>query len=151
MPGTELLEALQECGAALPESHKPAVTATPELMAGLLYYLETGSTVPPEPAPEARAQNPQDIEIERLKSELASAQAKQSPTSFPASPVAPAPPEPAAPAPASAPGESPTVAAGEVPSAVAGEPPAAEPTPTPAVPEPPAAPPVSEVPSEPTR
>jgi hypothetical protein len=97
MPDTKLLEALQECGSKLPESSKPAPADMYNLVAGLLYWLETGSTVAPEPAPEASVTTAKDAEIARLEAELAAAQQAAVATPIPPSPVAPAPTEPVTP------------------------------------------------------
>jgi hypothetical protein len=110
--GTELLEALQECGSRLPESHKPSPVNVYDLFAGLLYWLETGSTVAPEPAAEPSPLTVQEAELSELRSRLAAAEAKIPPADLPASPVAPVPqtpntaPESGEPVPPAAPGVS---------------------------------------------
>lgn len=134
MPGTDLLEALKSCGSKLPESHKPSPVDVYDVFAGLLYWLETGSTIAPEPAPEATPTTEQDILVARLEAELASAEANKQISSLPASPVAPVPPQSAdsAPAPSAVgqsapsvppqipPSEPTTPPASDIPSAPAG-------------------------------
>jgi hypothetical protein len=131
---TRLLESLEQCGEALPESHRPSIGATPNLLAGLLYWLETGTLEPPEPvAAEAQIKTAEQVRIEQLEAELAAARESKPPIA--PSPVAPAPPSPsgsADPAPAS-PGAGATSPV-DPPSATRAED---------------AAPPISDVPSKP--
>lgn len=129
---TRLMDSLIPLGEALPESHKPSPATLSQLVAGLLYWLETGSTEPP--VLEIRQETPvttKDAEIEQLRAEMAALKAQIPPaTPVPASPVAPASTSPQSPAvttPAVTPGEP---ASTQVP---------------PAAP----APPVSDVPSTP--
>lgn len=96
------LDQLQELGEALPVSSQPTASGLSSIVAGLVYYLDTGSlTAPvvaaPEPAAVAAASAEQtelakaQSELNKLKRQLAAAQAAPSP-------VAPAPPSPVTPA-----------------------------------------------------
>jgi hypothetical protein len=88
-------ETLIECGEKLPESAKPSPADLYNLLAGLLFWLETGGTDAPEPAPEPdSATSQKDAEIERLKAELSAAEAAAPAASLSASPVAPGAPQP---------------------------------------------------------
>lgn len=130
---TRLMDDLIPLGEKLPESHKPSPATLPHLLAGLLYWLETGSTEPPKvEITQVSPVTSQDAEIAKLKAELESAKAAASNAAnpIPASPVAPAPISPAVPV-ASSP--TPTVTPPE-----ASTPPAAVPVP-----------PVGDVPSAP--
>ena len=95
------LDQLQELGEALPVSSQPTTSGLSSIVAGLVYYLDTGSlTAPvvaaPEPAAVAAASAEQtelakaQSELNKLKRQLAAAQAAPSP-------VAPAPPSPVTP------------------------------------------------------
>lgn len=129
---TRLMDSLIPLGEALPESHRPAPATLSHLLAGLLYWLETGSTEPPKiEAPTTTITTSKDAEIAQLKAELEAAQNAAAAKSDPveASPVAPTltPTDPVV--------ASPAVAQPEAPST---EPPVAAPVP-----------PVSDVPSAP--
>ncbi|HUY08225.1 MAG TPA: hypothetical protein VMW80_02090 [Candidatus Dormibacteraeota bacterium] len=104
------LEQLQELGEALPVSSQPTASTSSSILAGLVYYLDTGSlTAPVVAAPDpvavaaasaeqtelARAQS----ELNKLKRQLAAAQAPASPVSLvPTAPTSPVPVEPVVPA-----------------------------------------------------
>ena len=95
------LEQLQELGAALPVSSQPTATSLSQIVAGLVYYLDTGSlTAPvvaaPDPVAVAAASSEQtelakaQSELNKLKRQLAAAQAPPSPVT-PGAPVSPEP------------------------------------------------------------
>lgn len=89
---TKLMDSLIPLGQSLPESHKPAPATLSHLLAGLLYWLETGSTEPPpvEEAP-TTVVTTKDAEIAALKAELEAATNAANATPVAASPVAPSP------------------------------------------------------------
>jgi hypothetical protein len=144
VPSTELMEALQECGAKLPESAKPSPSEVYNLFAGLLYWLETGSTEAPESAPEPTQQTAAEAEILRLKAELEAATAAANKPAIGASPVVPAPTAPVEPAQPVAATPAPSEPADTAPAT-----PVAPASPQESAPESPSVPPVTEVPSEP--
>lgn len=133
---TRLMDDLIPLGASLPESHKPSPATVPQLLAGLLYWLETGSME----APKVETTQPQittskDAMIAELKAQLQAAQTAAENAAHPVgpSPVAPAPISPPIAASPVAPAATETQ-----PGASSTEPPAAVPVP-----------PVSDVPSAP--
>lgn len=101
----ELLTTLQDCGAKLPESARPAPAEYPNLIAGLIYWLATGSTVPPEPEAAPESHPAADTETERLRARLAEVERERDSASTPP-PITPATPSPATPAPSEGTGAS---------------------------------------------
>jgi hypothetical protein len=89
-------ERLVALGKELPVSELPTPATLTFLLAGLVYYLETGTVDPPEKVEPPTEQDSRDAEIARLKAELDAAQTP--PATISPSPVAPtAPTAPAAP------------------------------------------------------
>lgn len=124
----QAIERLTELGRRLPESHRPTVTDLPALIAGILYWLETGSDQPPEPETAATGPDPRDLEIAALRAEVAKAQEKAStPLAAPAvtpggeSPGLVPAPEPPAPPLAGQPPVPPAASAAPVPPSGEGE------------------------------
>lgn len=133
---TRLMDSLIVLGESLPESHKPSPGSLSHLLAGLLYWLETGTTEPPVIEVRQPTQtSAKDAEIAQLRAELVAAQEAARPATVAPSAVVPpiSSPTPAVPA-----GGQP-VAPGQASST----------EPAPVSPTEPQTPPVSEVPSAP--
>lgn len=92
-----LIGELKALGNSLTESDLPAPSEVRSLIGAVVYYLETGSTVPPVAPEPVKAQDARDSQIARLEAELEAAKSPPAPT--PPSPVAPPPPSPAQPDP----------------------------------------------------
>lgn len=112
---TRLMDDLIPLGEKLPESHKPSPATVPLLLAGLLYWLETGSMEPPKiETASPTVVTTKDAEIAELKAQL---QAAQTAAANAADPVAPSPVAPTLPPNDAAPVATPPVASpAEVPS-----------------------------------
>lgn len=93
---TDLADRLSKLGEALPESHRPVPHQVPNLVSGMLYWLETGSLEPPVyKSPQSPVLAPEAARIAELEAALAAAQAAAAPPVQ----VTPAVPVPEAPAP----------------------------------------------------
>ena len=96
-----LLSQLQTLGEALPVNAQPTAASLDPIVAGLVYYLETGSLAAPvvaEPEPQAvAAATAENTIVARLETQLKEAQDQLEAAQAAPSPVAPAPPAPAPP------------------------------------------------------
>lgn len=77
---TDLTDRLQALGEALPESHRPVPHQVPNIVSGLIYWLETGSL----DAPVYETDQPQpvtnlDAENAELRAQIAALEANQKP------------------------------------------------------------------------